>query len=235
MDIIPGGSSDSDTTSSGAAIEGVWETFPGSSWSDKGPIVGGKAAQGGGASGNIDSAMPGEGLQVKEQESPQVVRLEAKVLARRNFYEERPGFNPLGLLMNPMVLLGIVAMGITFGMPYLMDNRKCDKANSLPVFFQPPSHSTYNHLLCHLPMSKLTPLPTVDPEIKAEFEETKKNSPLSGVHRALQEAASGGSAPGGVGGGSNFDLASWMAGAQKSQQGVTSGADVKEGGSRRRG
>lgn len=73
----------------------------------------------------------------------------------------------------------------------------------------------------------------MDPELKAEFEEQKKNSPLSGVHSALQ-AAAGGSAPGGVGGASNFDLASWMAGAQKSQQGVTSGADVREGGARRR-
>lgn len=52
----------------------------------------------------------------------QVVQIDARVLSKREFYEERPGFNPLGLLMNPMVLLGVVALGITFGMPYLMDN-----------------------------------------------------------------------------------------------------------------
>jgi hypothetical protein len=60
------------------------------------------------------------------------------------------------------------------------------------------------------------------------------------MHKALQGAAGvsgsgAGSAPGGVGGASNFDLASWMAGAQKSQQqGAASGADVREGGARRR-
>lgn len=58
------------------------------------------------------------------------------------------------------------------------------------------------------------------------------------MHKALQGAAGVGggasSAPGGVGGASNFDLASWMAGAQKNQQGAASGADVREGGARRR-
>lgn len=97
-------------------VEGIWETYPGSAWSEKGPILGGKAAQGGGASGSINSVRP------KETEIEQVVHIEAKVLAAREFYEKRPGFNPLGLLMNPMLLLGVAAMGITFGMPYLMDN-----------------------------------------------------------------------------------------------------------------
>lgn len=103
-------------------IEGVWETYPGSAWSDKGPILGGKAAQGGGASGSVGS---------KEQQQEQIVRIDTKVLSRRDFYEQRAGFNPLGLLMNPMVLLGVVAMGITFGMPYLMDNSMSSLASSL--------------------------------------------------------------------------------------------------------
>ena len=84
-------------------------------------------------------------------------------------------------------------------------------------------------------MLTLRALFPVDPELKAEFEEQKNNSPLSGMHRALQgAAAAGGGTPGGVGGSSNFDLASWMAGAQNSQQGVTSGTDVREGGARKR-
>lgn len=75
----------------------------------------------------------------------------------------------------------------------------------------------------------------MDPELRADFEEQKTNSPLSGMHRALQDAAvGGGSSAAGVGGSSNFDLASWMAGAQKPQRGVTSGADVMEGEARRR-
>lgn len=74
----------------------------------------------------------------------------------------------------------------------------------------------------------------MDPELKAEFEEQKNNSPLSGVHRAIQEATGGGGSSGGVGGVSNFDLASWMAGKQKSQQSVSSGTDVNEGGTKRK-
>lgn len=107
-------------------VEGIWETYPGSAWSDRGPILGGKAAQGGGASGSRVSVSLKEQEQEQEQgqgqEQGQEVRIEAKVIGRREFYEQRPGFNPLSLLMNPMVLLGVVAMGITFGMPYLMDN-----------------------------------------------------------------------------------------------------------------
>lgn len=183
MDIIPGGSINGD-----AVIEGVWETYPGAAWSDKGPILGGKAAQGGGASGSIGV----NSASSTEREKEQVVRIEAKVLARRDFYEQRPGFNPLSLLMNPMVLLGAVALGITFGMPYLMDS--------------------------------------IDPELKAEFEEQKKNSPLSGMHNALQAAAGGTPS----GGSSTFDLASWMAGTPKNQPAVTSGADVQEGATKRR-
>ncbi|KAF7503775.1 hypothetical protein GJ744_003267 [Endocarpon pusillum] len=119
VDIIPGGGS----ADGGAVIEGIWETYPGSAWSDRGPILGGKAAQGGGASGSVvnsaGSSSKGPG---PEREQEQIVRIDAKVLSRRDFYEQRAGFNPLGLLMNPMVLLGAVAMAITFGMPYLMDN-----------------------------------------------------------------------------------------------------------------
>ncbi len=118
VDIIPGGSADG-----GAVIEGIWETYPGSAWSDRGPILGGKAAQGGGASGSVvNTAGPSSKEALPEQEQEQVVRIDAKVLLKRDFYEQRAGFNPLGLLMNPMVLLGAAAMGITFGMPYLMDN-----------------------------------------------------------------------------------------------------------------
>ncbi len=74
----------------------------------------------------------------------------------------------------------------------------------------------------------------MDPELKAEFEEQKNNSPLSGVHRAIQEATGAGGTPSGVGGVGNFDLAGWMAGKQKSQQSVSSGTDVKEGATKRR-
>ncbi|KAI9735258.1 MAG: hypothetical protein M1834_001848 [Cirrosporium novae-zelandiae] len=48
--------------------------------------------------------------------------IEAKVLGQKAYYEIRSGFSPLSLLKNPMILLAVVAMGIMFGMPYLLDN-----------------------------------------------------------------------------------------------------------------
>ena len=32
--------------------------------------------------------------------------------------------NVLSIFKNPMILLGLVSMGVVFGMPYLMDNSK---------------------------------------------------------------------------------------------------------------
>lgn len=88
-----------------AVIDGVWETYRGTRWEDKGPLLGG---------GSADPTTP--------PPQPQVVTVSAKVLASKNFYEDRPGFNPTSLLKNPMILLGIVALAITFGMPKLMEN-----------------------------------------------------------------------------------------------------------------
>lgn len=140
VDLVPGGSCDG-----GGVIEGIWETYPGSAWSEKGPILGGKAAQGGGASGSVANSASSSSGEPEHQE--QIVTVEAKILARREFYEERAGFNPLGLLMNPMVLLGAVAMGITFGMPYLMDNSKWSTITSYHSVLSPACFQTpYIHL-----------------------------------------------------------------------------------------
>ena len=43
------------------------------------------------------------------------------VMGTKSYYTERSTFNVLGLLKNPMILMALVAMGIMFGMPYLMD------------------------------------------------------------------------------------------------------------------
>jgi hypothetical protein len=88
-----------------AVIDGVWETYRGTRWEDKGPLLGG-------ASADPNTPPP----------QSQVVTVSAKVLTKKSFYEERPGFNPMSLLKNPMILLGIVALAITFGMPKLMEN-----------------------------------------------------------------------------------------------------------------
>jgi hypothetical protein len=133
---------------SGPVIIGAWETYRGTKWDDRGvPLV----------------PAPTERLEMS-----------AKVLAAKNFYEERQGFNPMSLLKNPMILMGVVALAFTFGMPKLMEN--------------------------------------MDPEMRAEYEEMQKTSPVAGLTRAMGGAASGGSA----GPAESFDLAGYLAGSSKS-------------------
>lgn len=89
-----------------------------------------------------------------------------------------------------MILLGVVALAITFGMPKMMES--------------------------------------MDPEMKEEFENMQKKSPVSGMTRAMAGQGAAGSAVGG------FDLAGWMAGAQQGQPGSkSSGAEAKDSGSTR--
>lgn len=97
--------------------------------------------------------------------------MSAKVLSKKGFYEQRQGFNPMSLLKNPMILMAVVALAFTFGMPKLMEN--------------------------------------MDPEMRAEYEEMHKNSPMGGITRAMQGGGAGGGAE-------NFDLAGFLAGSSKS-------------------
>ncbi|WEW56338.1 hypothetical protein PRK78_001781 [Emydomyces testavorans] len=83
-------------------IIGVWETYRGNPWDNKGA----EKAVG-----------TGSGL----------VHVEVKVLKKREFYEEREKcglqlLSPLSLFKNPMILLAVFALAVTFGMPYLIDN-----------------------------------------------------------------------------------------------------------------
>ncbi|KAI3297468.1 hypothetical protein DTO002I6_3220 [Penicillium roqueforti] len=122
------------------SILGIWETFRGNPWDNRGAekyVVG-----------------------VTGKKQVDVV-VEAKVLGRKVFYEQRAQFSPLSLVKNPMVLLAVVALGLMFVMPKLMDN--------------------------------------MDPEMRAEFEQHSRSSPITG---ATTSAMAGG----------GFDLASWMAG-----------------------
>ncbi|KAL5355450.1 hypothetical protein BJX96DRAFT_170684 [Aspergillus floccosus] len=88
-----------DVAADGSVI-GVWETFRGNPWDNRG--VEKFAAFPGGEKGDVS--------------------VEAKVVARRGFYEQRSKFSPLSLFKNPMILLALVALGFTFGMPKLMEN-----------------------------------------------------------------------------------------------------------------
>ena len=79
-----------------------------------------------------------------------------------------------------MILIALVSLVVVFGMPYLMDN------------------STFHSLPLLLPFSLSNCVTLVDPELRAEFEERQKSSPLSGGQAAnpLQ----------------NFDAAAWLSG-----------------------
>jgi hypothetical protein len=79
-----------------------------------------------------------------------------------------------------MILMAVVSMGLLFGMPKLMEN------STLPTSSSDTVNNTNGYV--------------VDPEMKEEFEEMKKNGVLgSGSTNTAQQLQ-------------NFDLASWMAG-----------------------
>ncbi|KAL3470398.1 hypothetical protein BJX99DRAFT_50506 [Aspergillus californicus] len=104
-----------DVDKSGAVV-GVWETFRGNEWGNLG-VQKYKNASSGSKKGDVV--------------------VDVRVVGRKGFYEVRQtcmfllslsfsaygcGFSPLSLFKNPMILLAIVALGFTFGMPKLMEN-----------------------------------------------------------------------------------------------------------------
>ncbi|KAI5287042.1 hypothetical protein KEM54_006283 [Ascosphaera aggregata] len=84
--------------SSNGDVEGVWDTLRGHQWEHKG----------------VD--------RVWRRSADGAVTIDAKTIGRKSFYEQRPKFSPVSLLKNPMILLGVVALVITVGMPKLMDS-----------------------------------------------------------------------------------------------------------------
>merc|ERR1711964_955985 len=110
----------SPTDPSATEITGAFETYRGTQWSDHGVALtpGGKPTQS--------------------------LVINAKVLSRKNFYETRAGFSVLSLLKNPMILMGVVALAFTFGMPKLMEN------------MDPEMRAEYEEMQRKGPMSGLT-------------------------------------------------------------------------------
>ncbi|KAJ5222764.1 uncharacterized protein N7469_009004 [Penicillium citrinum] len=168
------------------SILGVWETFRGNPWDNRG------------AEKYV--------VDVANKRTVNVI-VEAKVLGRKNFYEERAKFSPLSLVKNPMILLAIVALVFTLGMPKLMENSTYFAYSDFsPIFF----------------LQVL--IKSVDPEMRAEFEQQQRASPISGAGSAM------------AGGG--FDLAGWMAGTAPSPmanaEGATGATGREAGGNARR-
>ncbi|KAK5122750.1 hypothetical protein LTR85_003665 [Meristemomyces frigidus] len=73
----------------------AWQTFRGNEWDNKGPHYGSGKGE----------------LQLQIQPS-----------GHKEFYQERGGFNIIGFVKSPMILMALVSAVMIFGMPYLMDN-----------------------------------------------------------------------------------------------------------------
>ncbi|TEA16597.1 ER membrane protein complex subunit 7 [Colletotrichum sidae] len=76
----------------------AWETYRGNDWDNKGEVYAAKDFEGG------------------------TRGFEVRVLGAKNYFVERSKFSVFTILKNPMILLGLVSMGIFIGMPYLVDN-----------------------------------------------------------------------------------------------------------------
>ncbi|KAK7730786.1 hypothetical protein SLS57_001618 [Botryosphaeria dothidea] len=76
----------------------AWQTFRGNEWSNKGEKRG--------------EAGRDEGKLVAE----------VRAVAKKEYYQERGGFNVMSFLKNPMILMGVFSLALIVGMPYLMDN-----------------------------------------------------------------------------------------------------------------
>ncbi|GAB7365409.1 hypothetical protein MBLNU230_g6487t1 [Neophaeotheca triangularis] len=73
----------------------VWQTFRGNEWNHKGPSIGK-------GNGEVD--------------------VQVRATGEKQFYQVRGGFNLLGFLKSPMILMGLFSVAMIFGMPYLMAN-----------------------------------------------------------------------------------------------------------------
>ncbi|KAF2770879.1 hypothetical protein EJ03DRAFT_56964 [Teratosphaeria nubilosa] len=73
----------------------AWQTYRGNEWSNKGVAYG-----------------SGKGE----------LSINVQAGAKKEFYQDRGGFNLLGFLKSPMILMALVSVVFIFGMPYLMEN-----------------------------------------------------------------------------------------------------------------
>ncbi|KAL4974366.1 hypothetical protein BDW66DRAFT_139961 [Aspergillus desertorum] len=87
-------------------VKGVWETFRGNEWGNRG----------------VEKYVRPAGEKVGDGKGDEDVVVEATAIGRKGFYEVRQTFSPLSLLKNPMILLALVALAFTFGVPKLMEN-----------------------------------------------------------------------------------------------------------------
>ncbi|KAM0335180.1 hypothetical protein ACHAQA_000221 [Verticillium albo-atrum] len=76
----------------------AWETFRGNDWDNKGEAIAGR-------------------------EFPNGKGFEVRAVGAKGYFVERSKFSIVNIVMkNPMILMGMVTMGIFIGMPYLLKN-----------------------------------------------------------------------------------------------------------------
>lgn len=81
----------------------AWQTFRGNEWNNKGSSYG----------------------TGKEELSIQV-----KPVGQKDFYQVRGGFNLIGFLKSPMILMALVSVVMIFGLPYVMENSASQSENA---------------------------------------------------------------------------------------------------------
>ncbi|KAF2718551.1 hypothetical protein K431DRAFT_287570 [Polychaeton citri CBS 116435] len=74
----------------------AWQTFRGNDWDNKGQQY-----------GSSDSG---------------TLNIDVRAIGVKDYYQPRGGFNVLGFLKSPMILMGLFSMVMVFGLPYLMEN-----------------------------------------------------------------------------------------------------------------
>ncbi|OTA91398.1 hypothetical protein M434DRAFT_76340 [Hypoxylon sp. CO27-5] len=141
----------------------AWETYRGNDWENKGQEV----PRTGGEDG----------------------RFAVRALGPKEYFIERGSFSILSILKNPMILMGLVSLGLFIGMPKLIEN--------------------------------------MDPEMRAEWEEQQKKSPMSSL-------MGGGQQPGANPMG-NFDMAAYLAGQGSKKDEGESPSSSNNGGGKKGG
>ena len=82
----------------------AWATFRGNEWDNRGQSFG---------------------------TGKDVLKIDVKAGAEKQFYQERGGFNILSFLKSPMILMALASLVLVVGMPYIMENSKFAKDRTL--------------------------------------------------------------------------------------------------------
>ncbi|KAI0601822.1 hypothetical protein F4775DRAFT_539370 [Biscogniauxia sp. FL1348] len=102
VDVVEGGKDGGSGGNGGGRVRvRVWETFRGNGWENTGEEVKMLGPANGGAG---KAGFP------------------VKVLGPKVYYMERGSFSVFGILKNPMILMGLVSMGLFVGLPKLVEN-----------------------------------------------------------------------------------------------------------------